>query len=224
MVASSWSSAFLILAISVTVAGAEEKPMPWHAIVRGSIAESPGAPGLTARKAELVRRVNAYFNQLTMLEGSFLQTASDGKVEHGLLHIKRPSRFRFEFAPPNRVVVLSDGSYVSVQDYGLNTNDRQDLRESPFRALLAPHVDLARDTRLLDVRETGDTLVIEFAYQTAEAGRVTLFLAAQPIQLKGWIVHDNQNLDTKVDLKNIKIVDHIDDRLFDASARLERRW
>ena len=158
MLASRWSCAFLVLSMSVSVAGAEEKPMPWHAIVRGSIAESPSAPGLTARQVELVRRVNAYFNQLGMLEGSFLQTAADGKVQHGMLHIKRPSRFRFEFAPPNRIVVLSDGTYMNIQDYNLNTNDRQDLGQSPFRALLAPHVDLARDTRLLDVRETGDTL------------------------------------------------------------------
>ena len=224
MVASKCNRAFLILCMSVTVAGAEEKPMPWRAIVRGSTAASPSGPALTARQVELLRRVNAYFNQLSMLEGSFLQTASDGKVQQGMLHIKRPSRFRFEFAPPSRVVVLSDGTYMSIQDYGLNTNDRQDLRQSPFRALLAPQVDLGRDTRLLDIRETGDTLLIEFGYEAAETGSVTLFLATQPMQLKGWIVHDNQNLDTKVYLRDIKMVDHIDDRLFDAAARLERRW
>ena len=218
------SCALLITCVNAASSHAEQKPLPWQATVKSPAAQpSPGAQGLTAQQVQLVRRVDEYFNQLGMLEASFLQTASDGKRQRGMLHIKRPGCLRFEFAPPSRVVIISDGRQMAIQDYDLKTDDRQDLRQTPFRALLGANVDLVRDTRLLDVREADDMIVIEFRNESAEAGSVTLFVAAKPMQLKGWIAHDNQNLDTKVDLTEIKIVDRIDERLFDPASRLERR-
>jgi outer membrane lipoprotein-sorting protein len=211
----------LVLCASAGASAAEQKPVAWDAVVRG--APSRTGKQLSAHEVQLVQRVNAYFNQLGMLEGSFLQTASDGKQQRGMLHIKRPGRFRFEFAPPNRVVVISDGTQMAIQDYNLKTDDRKELRRTPFHALLGVNVDLMRDTHLLDIREAADTLLIEFSDDRAEVGSVTLLLATRPMQLKGWSVRDNQNLVTKIDVVEIKTVDRIDERLFDLAARIERR-
>jgi outer membrane lipoprotein-sorting protein len=172
---------------------------------------------------QLVQRANAYFNQVEMLQGSFLQTASDGKQQRGVLHIKRPGRFRFEFAPPYRIVIISDGTQMAIQDYNLKTDDRKDLRATPFHALLGANVDLIRDTHLLEVREVGESLLIEFRDDGAEVASVTLLLTMDPMQLKGWSVRDNQNLVTKVEVIEIRTVGRIDERLFDLAARLERR-
>jgi hypothetical protein len=65
--------------------------------------------------------------------------------------------------------------------------------------------------------------MIEFRGDSAEAGSVMLLLATRPMQLKGWSVRDNQNLVTKIEMVEIKTVDHIDERLFDLAARIERR-
>ena len=214
-----WS--FLVLFATAGACAAEQRPLAWDAVVRG--VPSRGGQQLSAREVQLVQRANAYFNQLSMLEGSFLQTASDGKQQRGMLHIKRPGRFRFEFAPPNRVVVISDGTQMAIQDYNLKTDDRKELRHTPFHALLSVNVDLIRDTHLLNIHEEADTLTIEFRDDGAEAGSVKLLLATRPMQLKGWSVRDNQNLVTKVEMVEIKTVDRIDERLFDLAARIERR-
>jgi outer membrane lipoprotein-sorting protein len=216
--------ALLVLCVSTTRSGAEQKPPPWQPIVRLPAAQpSPGAQQLTEHQVNVVQRVNSYFNQLGLLEGSFVQTASDGKRQRGMLHIQRPGRFRFEFAPPSRVVIISDGRNIAVQDYDLNTDDRQDLRQSPFRPLLDAKVDLLRDAVISSVSDSDGTILIGLKGSSAEAASITLVLAANPLRLKGWIAHDNQNLDTKVDLTEIKVVDRIDARLFDPSSRLERR-
>jgi outer membrane lipoprotein-sorting protein len=198
-------------------------PKSWEPVVRQS-ASPEKSDRLTKRQVELVHRINGYFNKLTMLEGSFIQLNADGKRQRGKFHLMRPAQFRFDFAPPSRTVIISDGKYLSIQDYDLNTDDRRDLNQTPFRPLLDAHVDLLRDARILDVTETEDTIGVAFSDASGEAGSVKLFLSTKPaLQLKGWIIRDNQNLDTRVDLTELQVVSNIDPNLFDPSSRLERR-
>ena len=224
---SAWRPGCAILLVCASVTGSlAGGPNSWQAIVRGQSGPSEKAQNLTNRQVELVRRVDDYFNGLTMLQGSFIQISADGKRQHGKFHIMRPGRFRFDFAPPNRLVIISDGKYLSLQDYSLNTDDRKDLNETPFRPLLRAEVDLLRDALILDVSEVDDMIMIGFTGASAEAGSIRLFLRTKPfVQLKGWVTRDNQNLDTRVDLTEVQPASSIDQRLFDPSARLERnRW
>lgn len=213
-------------ATSAAAAAQDKKPEPWGAVVRNATPQPvANAQHLTPRQVELIRQVNAYFNRLAMLRGSFVQTATNGKRQRGIFHIMRPGRFRFDYAPPSRVVILSDGKYVAVQDYDLNTDDRSDLGQTPFRALLQKDVDLLRDAYCSEVEESADTIKLVFADIRSEAaGKVTLFLATKPtLQVKAWITRDNQGLDTRIDLADIEAVDSIDQRLFDPASRIERR-
>jgi outer membrane lipoprotein-sorting protein len=219
-----WGCALLLTCASVTNSFAS-RPDSWDATVRAQSAPSENVQRLTKRQVEAVRRVNDYFNQLTMVQGSFIQTSAEGKRQRGVFHIMRPSRFRFDFAPPDRVVVVSDGKQLAVQEYNLKTDDRRDLNQTGFRALLRADVDLLRDSLILDVSETNDTLMIAFTGVSSEPESIRLFLSIKPVfQLKGWIIRDNQNIDTKVDLAEVQPVSTINPKLFDLSARLERQW
>jgi outer membrane lipoprotein-sorting protein len=221
MVAWRLACALVCVCTSFT-SGLAEGPNPWA----GTVGSSEGAEHLTHRQVELVRRANDYLNQLPMLQGSFMQTSAEGKQQRGKFHIMRPGRFRFDFAPPTRVVIISDGKHLAIQDYALNTDDRKDLSQTPFRPLVRPEVDLLRDALISDVSESDDTITIAFTDTNAQAGSVKLFLGTKPaIQLKGWIIRDNQRLDTRVDLTEVQPVGRIDQRLFDLSSRLERtQW
>jgi outer membrane lipoprotein-sorting protein len=212
----------LVLCAAITSSAAQTNP--WGAVVRPQAGHAGTAQGLTERQVQLVRQVNAYFNKLTLLQGSFVQTSANGKREKGVFHLMRPGRFRFDFAPPNRVVIISDGKSLSIQDYSMNTDDRRPLEQTVFRPLLRQEVDLLRDARIFDVSESGDTVTVGFGDPGGEAGSVRLFLGVKPVvQLKGWITRDNQNLDTRIDLAELQAVGSIDPRLFDPSSKLERR-
>jgi outer membrane lipoprotein-sorting protein len=216
--------ALLLIGTSFTSSLAEG-PTPWATTVRGQSGHSEEAHRLTSRQVELVRRVSGYFNELPMLQGSFTQTSADGKRQRGKFHFMRPGRFRFDFAPPTRIVIISDGKYLTIHDYGLNIDDRKDLGQTPFRPLLRKDVDLLRDALITDVSEADDVVMIGFADANAP-GSVKLLVNIKPvIQLKGWIIRDNQSLDTRVDLTELQPVSSIDQRLFDPSSRLERnQW
>jgi outer membrane lipoprotein-sorting protein len=190
-------------------------------------ATGPAGSGqeLGRKQVELVRRVNAYFNQVTSLKGSFVQTGADNKRQRGIFYITRPGRFRFEFSPPTRIVIISDGTYVAIQDLDLRTDDRWDLSYTPFRALLQKEVDLLRDARILEIDEAQDTITIAFEDKGGEASsRIHLFLASKPaLQIKAWITKDAQGLDTRIDLTDVQTTDAPDPRLYDPSLQLERQ-
>ena len=186
----------------------------------GSITGGPSQE-LSKNQVEIVRKVNAYFNQLTSLKGTFVQVGADGKRQRGKFLISRPGRFRFEFNVPSKVVIISDGKYLAIQDRDLNTDDRWDLGYTPFRALLLNDVDLLRDAHITEAQEADDTITLAFEDHSGDAlSRIKLFLAAKPAtQIKAWIVKDAQGLDTRVDLIDVSATDEPDTHLFNPAAR-----
>src|SRR5690606_11942303 len=110
---------------------------------------APAAAGdgisISTRQEEIVKLVSGYFAGLSTLQGSFVQIGADNKRMRGKFYVKRPGRFRFDYARPSRQIVISDGRYLAIQDLDLNNEDRVALDETPFRLLLRTDVDLIRD-------------------------------------------------------------------------------
>ena len=111
---------------------------------------------LDKKQIELIQKVTAYFNQMTEIKGLFVQTSADNKRMRGKFYVKRPGRFRFDYNLPSRMVILSDGQYIAIQDLDLKTDDRVELDRTPFRVLLRKDVDLMRDAQILEVQEVDD--------------------------------------------------------------------
>ncbi|HEU4380919.1 MAG TPA: outer membrane lipoprotein carrier protein LolA [Hyphomicrobiaceae bacterium] len=216
------TAAFLVLAAMAVAAPAvaqdAKKPGPAHLVV--------GAPGdtkgnrqdgeLTSAQVALVQKVSAYFNAMSGLKGDFVQTNAAGKRLRGKFYVKRPGRFRFDFARPSRLVIVSDGRHVAIQDHDLKTEDRWQLEQTPFGTLLRQDVDLLRDARLLEVQDAGDTIVIAFEDKTDKApGALKMFFAKKPtLELKSWITKDLQGLDTQIELSGIEKNDEFDADFF----------
>jgi len=209
----------LLLWLGLGTAGAIAQGAKKNAAT-GSIAAGADQ-GLSKKQIEAVRKVSTYFNQLTIIKGMFLQTSADNQRLRGHYYIARPGRFRFEFNRPSRVVILSDGRYVAIQDHDLNTDDRWDLTYTPFRALLQREVDLLRDTRIFEVLEEESSIVVTFEDQSSDtAGRIKLFMASKPaMQIKAWITKDAQGLDTRVDLTDVQPSEEPDPKLFDPALK-----
>jgi hypothetical protein len=67
------------------------------------------------KQIELIQKVTGYFNQMTEIKGGFVQTSADNKRLRGKFYVKQPGRFRFDYSPPSRVVILSDGQYMATR-------------------------------------------------------------------------------------------------------------
>jgi outer membrane lipoprotein-sorting protein len=193
-----------------------------------SVNKGGGTTGaeLSKKQIEVVQRVNLYFNQLSSLKGTFIQTSADGKRLRGKFYVNRPGRFRFDYARPSMLVIVSDGKYVAIQDHDLGTDDRWGLEHTPFQMLLRKDVDLLRDARFFELQDTDDAITIALEDKGADSsGRVKIVLSKTPsVELREWIAKDVQGLDTRIVIGDVVKVDDLDPALFNpASATLQRQ-
>ncbi|MBS0252062.1 MAG: outer-membrane lipoprotein carrier protein LolA [Proteobacteria bacterium] len=171
---------------------------------------------LDARQKKIVEDVSAYFESLQNLKGSFVQTDADNKRMKGKFFVKRPGRFRFDYALPSRQIIVSDGQNLAIQDLDLNNEDRVSLDQTPFRLLLRKDVDLLRDAKILDVQQSADLIVLTLEDKDPNSpGRIKLFLATKPaMELKEWVTTDAQGQDTRIQLSQLVKTDDLDGNLF----------
>ena len=191
---------------------AQSKAPEWTTTTKESVAGQE----LDTKQSAIIQKLTSYFNQLGDSQGEFTQTSADGKRLRGKIFIKRPTRFRFEYRPPSKQIIISDGTNMAVQDLDLNTDDRWSLDQTPFRIVMRKDVDLLRDAKILDVGETGDRYYITLMDKAPNAqGRLKMIFLKQPaLELKEWITTDTQNQDTKVELTEFVRAEKLDDALF----------
>ena len=171
---------------------------------------------LDDKQLETVKKVSTYFNELASLKGAFVQTASDKKRMKGKFYLKRPGRFRFDYALPSKQIVISDGEYLAIQDLDLNNEDRVALDQTPFRLLMRKDVDIARDARILELQEASDLIVLALQDKSPDApGRIKLFISTQPeLEIKEWVTTDAQGVDTRVEVSQLVKGEDLDGKLF----------
>jgi outer membrane lipoprotein-sorting protein len=215
----------LLVAIAAFAAYAEDgkKPITSAPLAVGTLSppSSSGGTGmlaghLTKHQADAVQNISLYFNQLTTLKGTFVQTSADGKRQRGKFYIKRPGLFRFDYALPSKLAIVSDGKYVAIQDHDLGTDDRWDLEYTPFRMLLRKDVNLLRDARFFDVRETADAITVSIVEKGSDAAsRISLVLGKTPtLHIKEWTAKDAQGFDTRIMVSDLAKADDLDPALF----------
>ena len=171
--------------------------------------------------AELSR----YLNGLTTAQAAFTQTNSDGTRAIGTLYIKRPGRARFEYAPPEKSLVMAGGGQVAVFDAKSNQPPEQyPLRRTPLNLILAPNVDLSAAKMVVGHLENGDTThVVAQDPKNPEYGTIELVFTANPTALRQWIITDDQGGQTTVDLADLQTGMPLSAFLFDITAERDKR-
>ena len=174
----------------------------WEAAVEAA----PGpTPLIGEEQAKAVQRINAYFNGITNLQGSFDQVDSTNKHTSGRFYVQRPGRIRFDYAPPSALRIVADGAFLAIEDSDLKTVEKYPIKSTPFRLLLTDAVDLGRDARIVGVESEEGTLAISLEDNGGDAaGTIKLTFDNGPeLRLKQWLITDAQGLTTQVTVDNI---------------------
>ena len=157
---------------------------------------------------------SAYLAALENMQGDFLQLGPDGSVAEGKFYLRRPGRLRFEYQPPDNLLVVADGTWVAVKDSS-SPAQRYPIASTPLSLFLAANVDLAKSARVLNVESQPGALLITLADRAGEApGQITLVFDQPNMQLRQWVVTDAQGLQTTVALRNVQSGIRADNALF----------
>lgn len=168
---------------------------------------APPARVATPDAATAIKRANAYLNSVGTLVSDFVQTGADGRKISGKLYLQKPGRLRFDYAKPSPLEIIADGTSVAIRNRRLNTQDVYFINQTPLKFLLKTNIDLAKDTKILDVTSTGDTTSIRIEDRATLGGtsRITLVFKTSDFSLMRWAVNDAQGGDTMVALSNIDL-------------------
>ncbi len=174
----------------------------WEAAVEAA----PGpTPLIGEEQTKAVQRINAYFNSITNLQGSFDQVDSTSKHTSGRFYVQRPGKIRFDYAPPSSLRIVADGAFLAIEDSDLKTVEKYPIKSTPFRLLLSDAVDLARDAKIVGVERQEGTLAISLEDKSDEgSGSIKLVFDNGPeLQLKQWQITDAQGLTTQVTVNDL---------------------
>jgi outer membrane lipoprotein-sorting protein len=211
----------LLPAIFAAAAFAQQEPLDLTApaVAAQKSAKSSKTPAPIPAD-EAVVRANAWLDAARVMSADFVQIGPNGRRSEGQLSVSRPGRMRFEYPP--RFEIVADGRSVAIVDKKLNTQDEYFIGQTPLKFLLSDHIDLARDTHLLNVSQEGETITIELEDRAALGGTTHLSLVfdAATFALKQWTVIDAQGFQTVVTLFNVDLKSVPDPALFHIDENL----
>ncbi|WP_257547182.1 outer membrane lipoprotein carrier protein LolA [Sphingopyxis sp. DBS4] len=166
------------------------------------------APAI-AQSANALASVQAHLKSTSSMTADFVQTDRNGQRLTGKLTLKRPGKIRFQYQKDVPLLIVGDGSRLTMIDYQVKQVQSWPVKNSPLGALLDPDRDLSKYAKVLPTG-SGDVLSVEVKDpKRPEYGTITMVFVrdgASPagLRLRGWVALDSQNNRTRIDLSNQK--------------------
>ncbi|HEY9039580.1 MAG TPA: outer membrane lipoprotein carrier protein LolA [Roseovarius sp.] len=150
--------------------------------------------------------LSRYLNSFETASGAFTQINDDGTISQGRILIKRPGRVRFEYQPPEDMLVVADGDTVGIIDGKSNDGPQgYPLNRTPLSIILARNVDLTRARMVTGHTSDGKTTTVRAQDpEHPEYGSIDLVFTAAPTELRQWVINDSGGSRTTVILGDLK--------------------
>jgi outer membrane lipoprotein-sorting protein len=187
----------------------------------GAATRAPRYPGTYSEsEAADLDKLSAYLNSIHTLKSNFVQLGPEGDMAQGEFALSRPGKLRFSYNPPSPVTIVATGGDIYVKNSKLNTVDRTSLSETPLDILLNKDIDLRHNTAVTGVEEQQGALVVHArANTTRSQSNITLVFSYPAIELRQWMVKDNQGGITTVALSGVQTGVALPDTIFAVPAK-----
>ena len=171
---------------------------------------------LSPEQVTAINGISDYLNSFKTMQGEFTQISPKGNLSQGVFYISKPGKMRFEYAPPNPFLIVSDGTWLTIKNVKKEKGDQFPLSQTPLRLVLSNKVDIARDTDILDFQDQDGivSVTLEDKKNTLGNGQLTLVYDKTRNALQQWIVIDGKGRKTTVTLENVQAGIAADPKLF----------
>ena len=170
---------------------------------------------MTDNEKATVNRVENYLNELFTLKSRFLQATSTGSYTEGTLYLSRPGKMRIEYDPPVKLLIVADGYWLIYNDIELDQITHLPLQTTPANILLKEKISLLNSDLIISkVENTPGIVSITLVPTDENRSQITLVFSDNPLELKKWVVVDNQGVTTSVSLLSTQRDISLDSKLF----------
>ena len=113
------------------------KIFKFAAMVLAAVLLLPGLASAAPQAGNAIARLQAFLRDVHSLKADFTQVVLNANLQQvrksvGTLAIKRPDRFRWDYATPNKEIIVADGKRVWIYDVEL-----QQVTVKPLSGTLA---------------------------------------------------------------------------------------
>lgn len=173
------------------------------------------AAKLTNEQVKAVSAVTQYLTSIKTLKGKFTQIGPRGRVSSGAFFISKPGLMRFEYSPPNPLLIVSDGTWVTVKNRKRNRADQYPLSATPLRLILSRKVSFDKEVAIKTIQHEDTKTHIKIEDKsTFASGTLILTFDNEKQALTNWVVIDERGRRTTVALSDLEKGGDIDPSLF----------
>jgi outer membrane lipoprotein-sorting protein len=170
---------------------------------------------LTPEQSEAVKEIGGYINSFREMQGEFTQVSPKGTVSKGVFYLSKPGKMRFEYAPPNPFIIVSDGTWVTIKNRAKDSADQYPLSQTPLRLVLGENVDIADEADILGVESNGGIVTVTLEdKKKLVPGHLIISYDKDHKTLQQWIVVDGHGRRTTVSLDKVVAGVEADPKLF----------
>ena len=178
-------------------------------------AAPPQPAPLTAQDSAELQRIAAYLDGIHTMTAHFQQATANGGTAGGSVWLARPGKMRFQYNPPNELLLLADAFYLYSWDPDLKQMSRVGLKSTPAWFLLRQPISFTDGVLVTRFEHSGNTVqvtVVESA--EPDAGTLTMVFSDNPLALRQWTVVDQRGRVTNVALTDVQYGMALDPKLF----------
>lgn len=166
----------------------------------------PAAASTAVPRGRELPAVEAYLNSVGSLKARFLQLSDNGAQAQGTAWIVRPGRMRFEYDPPDPMLMVANAGQFFYFDRELRQPSVVPVGSTPLGLLLRENMRFDSGEVTVSGVEHSQGLIRISMYRAGRQaeGTLTLVFADDPVELRQWLVRDSQGRETRVTLSNIE--------------------
>ncbi|HWD58610.1 MAG TPA: outer membrane lipoprotein carrier protein LolA [Stellaceae bacterium] len=189
-------------------------------LLAGTPGEARAAPppppaALTPADSAELQKIAAYLEGIHTMTAHFQQATASGGAATGSVWLSRPGKMRFQYDPPNELLLLADAFYIYSWDPDLKQMSKVGLKSTPAWFLLREPISFTDGVVVTRFEHSGNTVrvtVVESA--EPDAGSLTMVFSENPLVLRNWTVVDQRGRVTNVTLTDMQYGMPLDPTLF----------
>lgn len=156
-------------------------------------------------EAQDLAAVQAYLKGITSLRAQFQQVAPNRQVSAGTMSLQKPGKLRFQYTPPTPILVVSDGTVITLIDYDLKQVTRWPINDTPLRPLVRSDFMFGEDVEVLGIKRNAQWINVAITDpRKRDEGSMLLTFSRNPLKLTEWQVLDERGQTTIVTLDDLR--------------------